>query len=213
MLSDPDMKSLAEEEIKAAKVKLEDLDGALQRLLLPRGSRTTAAACSWKSAPAQAATKARCSPATCCACIRAMPDGQGWRVELMSGKPLRAGRLQGSDRPHRRRRRLWAAEVRVRRAPRAARAGHRGAGPHPYVGVHGGGHARKPTRWARSSSTRPTCASTPSAPAAPAGSTSTKPIRRCASPTLPTGLVVECQDDRSPAPQQGQGHAGAGGAG
>ena len=29
---------------------------------------------------------------------------------------------------------------------------------------------------------------------------------------LPTGLVAECQDDRSPAPQQGQGDGGAGGA-
>ena len=28
---------------------------------------------------------------------------------------------------------------------------------------------------------------------------------------LPTGIVAECQDDRSPAPQQGQGDGGAGG--
>jgi peptide chain release factor 2 len=37
----------------------------------------------------------------------------------------------------------------------------------------------------RSTSTPPTCASTPSAPAAPAASTSTRPTRRCASPTCP----------------------------
>jgi peptide chain release factor 1 len=36
MLSDPDLKSWAEEEIKSAKGKLEELDASLQRLLLPR---------------------------------------------------------------------------------------------------------------------------------------------------------------------------------
>ena len=34
------------------------------------------------------------------------------------------------------------AQVRVRRPPRAARAGDRGAGPHPHLGLHGGGAAR-----------------------------------------------------------------------
>jgi protein subunit release factor B len=38
---------------------------------------------------------------------------------------------------------------------------------------------RSTTR-SRSTSTRPTCAPTPSAPAAPAASTSTRPTRRCA---------------------------------
>ena len=55
----------------------------------------------------------------------------------------------------------------------------------------------EPTRPRRSSSTRPTCASTPSAPAAPAASTSTRPTARSASRTCPPGSVAECQDDRS----------------
>ena len=36
MLSDPDMKAMAEEEIKASRGKIEELEGALQLLLLPR---------------------------------------------------------------------------------------------------------------------------------------------------------------------------------
>ena len=39
-------------------------------------------------------------------------------------------------------RRLRQAEVRERRAPRAARAGHRGAGPHPHLGGDRRGAAR-----------------------------------------------------------------------
>ena len=44
-----------------------------------------------------------------------------------------------------------------------------------------------------------TCASTSSARRARAGRTSTRPTRRCASRTCPTGMVVTCQDEKSAA--------------
>ena len=50
---------------------------------------------------------------------------------------------------------------------------------------------------ARSRSTRTTCRWTPTAPRAPGASTSTRPTRRCGSPTAPTGIVVQCQNERS----------------
>ena len=53
------------------------------------------------------------------------------------------------------------------------------------------------TSRSRSTSIRPTCASTPTAPRAPAASTSTRPTPRCASRTCPTNIVVQCQNDRS----------------
>ena len=82
-----------------------------------------------------------------------------------------------------RRRRLRAAQVRVGRPPRAARAGDRDAGPHPHQRLHGRGAARARRGRGGDSSTRPNCASTPSAPAAPAASTSTRPTARSASRT------------------------------
>jgi hypothetical protein len=44
-----------------------------------RAIPTTSATCSWKSAPAPAATNRRCSPATCSACIRATPSASAGR--------------------------------------------------------------------------------------------------------------------------------------
>ena len=51
-------------------------------------------------------------------------------------------RLQGGDRHRLGPRRVRPAEVRIGRASRAARAGHRGPGPHPYLGRNRGGAAR-----------------------------------------------------------------------
>ena len=69
----------------------------------------------------------------------ALADGDRLRQRI------RPRRLQGGDRAHRRGRRVFAIEVRVGRAPRAARPRNRGAGAHPHVGVHG----RRATRGRR----------------------------------------------------------------
>ena len=94
-----------------------------------------------------------------------------WQVEVVSESRGRRGRLQGGHRAHRRQRRLLAAQVRIRRPPRAARARDRDAGPHPHLGRDGRGDARGRRRVRRGASIPPTCASTPSARAAPAAST------------------------------------------
>ncbi len=57
-------------------------------------------------------------------------------------EPHGTGRAQGSHRPDRGRPGLLEAPLRERRPPRAARARHRGLGPHPHLGRHGGGAAR-----------------------------------------------------------------------
>ncbi len=98
----------------------------------------------------------------------------------------RPGRHQGSHRQHRGQGRLQQAEVRERRAPRAARARDRGERPHPHVD----GHRRRAARSRRDRHRRSkprTCASTRSARAAPAGRASTPPIPPCGSRTSRPG--------------------------
>ena len=69
-------------------------------------------------------------------------ERQGWRVEVLEREPGRARRLQRDHQPRRRPGRVFAAQVRVRYAPRAARAGDRIAGTHPHLGLHGRDPAR-----------------------------------------------------------------------
>ena len=78
--------------------------------------------------------------------------------------------------------RVRAAEVRERRPPGAAGAGHRGARAASTPRPPPSRCCPRP-RTSTSRSTTPTSASTPTARPAPAASTSTRPTRRCASPT------------------------------
>ena len=80
---------------------------------------------------------------------RASPRRCGWKVEIMEEHESEVGgykeiiaMIEGTAR-------LFEAEVRKRRAPRAARAGDRGAGPRPHVGGHGGRAARSRRRRSR----------------------------------------------------------------
>ena len=76
---------------------------------------------------------------------------------------------------------LFAAERGVHRLVRISPFDSSGAPPHQLRPGR-----RRPAgrgRTSRSTSTTPTCGSTPTAPPAPAASTSTRPTRRCGSPT------------------------------
>ena len=90
MLSDPDMKAMAEEEIKASRGKIEELEGALQRCCCCRATPMMAAACSWKSAPAPAAKRALFS-GRLAAHVRAS-SAAGASNDV--GKSVRTGRLK-----------------------------------------------------------------------------------------------------------------------
>ena len=113
-------------------------------------------------------------------------ERQGWAVEVLDDEPTDLGgkksvtiavRARKADQPG-----VGAAEVRGRRAPRAAGAGHRVAGAHPHRRPPACSCCPRP-RTSRSRSTPTTCASTCTARPGRAGRASTPPTRPCGSPT------------------------------
>jgi peptide chain release factor 1 len=104
-------------------------------------------------------------------------------------------RLQGNHRRDRRPRR-FAGSNSNRRAPRAARAGDRGAGPHPHLG-RDGRRAAGGEEVDLVINDKPISRSTPCARAAPAASTSTRPNRRSASPICRPASSSMMQEERS----------------
>ena len=77
------------------------------------------------------------------ACSRATPQRRGFKVDQLLERPVRdSGGFKDVTFEIARRRRVLGVQVGVRRAPRAARAGDRDAGPHPHLDRHGGGAAR-----------------------------------------------------------------------
>ena len=108
----------------------------------------------------------------------------------------RARRLQGGDRRDHRPRRVRPAQVRIRRAPRAARARDRGARAASIPRRRPSPCCPRPRRSTSRSTTR-ICASTCSARAAPAASRSTPPTAPCASPICRPGSSCSQQDEKS----------------
>ena len=140
-----------------------------------------------------AATRRPSSRATSTRCTSASPSAQGWKTETHGRVGLRGRRLQGDPSSRSRATTSYSRhEVRERRAPRAARARRpraRAAStpPRPRWPC-----CPRPTRW-RSTSTRTTCASTCTAPAARAASASTRTdsaVRITHLPTRPGGAVA-----------------------
>jgi len=75
---DPDLRAMAEEEVARQEPELTRIEEAIKILLLPKDPKTIRTWC-WKSAPAPAATKPRCSRRKFSACIRATPNRRNGR--------------------------------------------------------------------------------------------------------------------------------------
>ena len=90
MLSDPDMKAMAEEEIKASRGKIEELEGALQLLLLPRDPNDGRSLFLEIRAGTGGDESALFSGDLLRMYTR-YAEQRGWRVELMSESPSELG--------------------------------------------------------------------------------------------------------------------------
>ena len=133
---------MARADLEALEPRREELEQQLRIAACCPRTPPTSAAPSWRCAPAPAATRRRCSPPTCSACTARYAELQ----RLEDGDHLDLGerprRLQGDRRLDLRRGRVRAAEVRIRRAPRAAHPGDRDGRAHPHLGGDGRGAAR-----------------------------------------------------------------------
>ena len=184
MLSDPDMKAMAEEEIKASRGKIEELEGALQLLLLPRDPNDGRSL--FLEIRAGTGGDERAVLGRPAAHVHALCRAARLARRADVGKPVRAGgykeviaRIDGDGAYGRLK--FESGAHRVQRVPATEAQGriHTSACTVAIMA--------EADEVSRSSSTPATCASTPSAPAAPAGSTSTRPIRPCALPTCRPG--------------------------
>ena len=146
---------------------------------------------------APAAPSRRTGPRCSCACTCAGREQHGYGVELHRPAGRRRGRDQERHLRRARRQRLRLPEGRERRPPPGAdqpvRLRRRGATPRSPRSTS----TPRSTTPSRSRSTTRTCASTPTAPRAPAASTSTRPTRRCASRTCRPASWSACQNERS----------------
>ena len=171
---------------------------------LPSSPRSSAASPSWRrrgysaasttpatrwspSTPAPAAPTRRTGRRSSCACACAGPSGAASEVGDQGGLPRRGGGPQESTAFIARGENaygLFAAERGVHRLVRISPFDS-SARRLPQALPRSTSGALSSMRGSRSRSTMLTCASTPTAPPARAVSTSTRPTRRCGSPTSP----------------------------
>ena len=117
------------------------LEEELEAAARSRATPTTARTSSSRSGAPRAARRPTSSPATCSRCTCATPsaraEGRGPRL-----RPVGHGRVQRGHLPPEGRRRVGPLQVRGRRPPGAAGAGHRVPGPDPHLVGDGDGAAR-----------------------------------------------------------------------
>ena len=141
MQKDPEMRDLARQEETELGGEQERLEKTLKELLMPKDPNDDKniileirAGTGGEEAALFAADLFRM--------YTRFAERRRWAVEILSMSNASAGGIKEVHGRHHRAGRLRAAQVRIGRAPRAARPRHRGAGAHPHVDRDRRGDAR-----------------------------------------------------------------------
>ncbi len=138
--SDPEIRQMAEAEIKSIRAELPKIEEEMQVLLLPANPLDEKniileirAGTGGEEAALFAAELFRM--------YSRFAEVMRWKIEIMSAHDTGNRRIQGNHRQHFRQPRVLLAQVRVRHAPGAACSRHRIPGTHPYLRRDRGHHA------------------------------------------------------------------------
>ena len=133
--ADLEMRELAADEVRELRERLAAEDLELTRLLIPKDPRDD---CQHLPRNPRRHRRRRSGDLRGRPVPHVFPLRRAARLEGRSAvrKRGRARRLPRDHQPDRGPGRVFAAQVRIRRAPRAACAGNRSAGPHPHVRLH-----------------------------------------------------------------------------
>jgi peptide chain release factor 1 len=179
--SDPDMREMAVEEVREAKEALVELEGDLQRMLLPKDPNDGRNVF-LEIRAGTGGDEAAIFSGDLFRMYSRYAERRGWRVEILSENEGEHGgykeviaRVEGDNVYGKLK--FESGAHRVQRVPATESQAASTPRPAPWRCCPSR-TSRKPSR-----STRRTCGSTPTAPPAPAASTSTRPTRRSVSPT------------------------------
>ena len=181
LMQDPDMRELAQEELKALEHARDALLADIKVLLVPKDPNDEKNVI-LEIRGGTGGDEAALFASDLFRMYSRYAERKGWKVEVLNLSESGVGGIKEVIAIDRRARRLQPPEVRQRRPPRPARAGDRGERPHPHVDRHrrraaGSRRSRHPDR--REGPPR----STRSARAGRAARASTRPTPRSASPT------------------------------